>query len=153
VEGFVSTSSWAESTCRALVEPPPKLGDGNESAAATPDDAQLVHDVLLEEVDADPQRLGRFGLAQREARNAALCLELGVIELVRSFHEESTRPSTELCPLLKPAENAREHNELLRLPAWPRDRLAVSPLQMRVVVEKGLFCLSSEAVVPPSTSD
>ncbi len=54
-----------------LVEPALELADRNQSPATAADDAQLVHDVLLEEVDANAQGVSRLALREREPAELA----------------------------------------------------------------------------------
>ena len=55
-----------EDQVRMLVEPALELADRDKPAAATAHNAQLVHDVLLEEVDANAQGVSRLALRERE---------------------------------------------------------------------------------------
>ena len=55
-----------------LLEPALEFADRDQPTAPTADDAQLVHDVLLEEVDADTQGVGRLGLGQRETADRGI---------------------------------------------------------------------------------
>ena len=48
------------------IERADELAHRDQPAASLADDAQLVHHVLLEEVDADAQGLGGFGLGDRQ---------------------------------------------------------------------------------------
>ena len=57
---------------RVGVEPPGKLVDGDQQPAAAADDAQLAHDVVLEEVDADAERLGGLDLRHGQTRDPAV---------------------------------------------------------------------------------
>lgn len=49
------------------VEPALQLAHRDEPPATATDDAQLGHDVLLEEVDTDAESVGRLALREREA--------------------------------------------------------------------------------------
>ena len=49
------------------LQPGLQLSDRDQPASTTTHHAQLVHDVLLEEVDADAQGIGRLALRQRQA--------------------------------------------------------------------------------------
>ena len=53
-------------------EPPLELGHRDQLLTPTPDPAQLVRDVILEEVVADAERLGNLHRRQREPRNRRL---------------------------------------------------------------------------------
>src|ERR1035441_2844493 len=51
------------------LHPAAQLGDRDQPPAAAPDDPQLVHHMLLEEVDADPERLRGLDLRHSQPRD------------------------------------------------------------------------------------
>ncbi len=73
---------------RAGVEPADELAHRDEPAASLADDAQLVHHVLLEEVDADAQGVSRLLLRQGKAaeRSSRRTRLLVLDRLPRSGH-------------------------------------------------------------------
>jgi hypothetical protein len=54
--------TWRKNMGCALVKPSLKLPHRNQPPSAAADDPELVHHVLLEEVDADTQGLRGLGL-------------------------------------------------------------------------------------------
>ena len=65
-ETGLAPQSLRKREARALIEPALELPDGDESTSSAPDDAQLVHNVLLEEVDADTESLRSLSLRESQ---------------------------------------------------------------------------------------
>lgn len=51
----------------ASLEPTLELVDRDQPPTSSPNDTQLVHDVLFEEVDADTEGRGRLALRKRQS--------------------------------------------------------------------------------------
>jgi hypothetical protein len=72
-----------------------KLTDRDQATTATTHDAQHVHDVLLEEVDADTQGVGRFALRERKAaEQASSRLRCVVVESTARGHATTSNESS-----------------------------------------------------------
>jgi hypothetical protein len=74
----------AKGTVGVGLHPAAQFGDRNQPPAAAPDDPQLVHHMLLEEVDADPSApaASTFDTASRGIRDSA---ESACGEMLRAF--------------------------------------------------------------------
>src|SRR5215211_5406877 len=85
-----------------FVEPALQLADRNQSPAAAANDAQLLHNVLLEEVDADAKGVGCLTLREREAteHGPRLMHALVIEREPRGRHAPTSRNSarTHPCP-------------------------------------------------------
>src|SRR6266508_2618340 len=71
------------SACRAPVQPALELGESDEDAAATADDAQLTDDVLVEVVPAHAENAGGFVGAEREPRPEPCRSGFAIVALAR----------------------------------------------------------------------
>jgi hypothetical protein len=62
--------SWRQGTGGAAIQPSSELIDGDESPASAANDSKFVHDVFLEEVNADAERGRGLRLAEGEPGKA-----------------------------------------------------------------------------------
>src|SRR5436190_17982239 len=104
---------------RVRVQPALELADRDQSATATTHHAQLVHDVLLEEVDAETQGVGRLALGECEAtKQASARLRCVVLECPPYGH--ATTSDQLSCPHPLPC---------CRLPVWEICGAVSTPLE------------------------
>jgi hypothetical protein len=115
---------------RVRIEPADELAHRDQPAASLADDAQLVHHVLLEEVDADAQGLGGFGLGDRQppepGGDTAPALLLLLAHVPQSRDPHRTPPPT--CVRARPWER----RERLRAASTGLERRSPHPVDDRV---------------------
>lgn len=77
-----------ERALRVLLEPVLELADRDQASTPTTDHAQLMHDVFLQEVDADTKGVGRLALGKRQTseRSHVSSLALFLNRLTQDAH-------------------------------------------------------------------
>ena len=88
-------AGFLEDPVRVLFEPALELADRDQPAPATADDAQLMHDVLLEEVDTDAQGVSRLTLREGETTDRGVCTSCALVIdcLAEDAHAQPWRES------------------------------------------------------------
>ena len=76
---------------RVLLEPALELSNRDQSSSTAANNPQLVHDVVLEEVDADAQGVGRLALRKRETTERSSDSSLVLDRVTQGSHAPLSR--------------------------------------------------------------